>query len=89
MARVYGVPVRVWEHGGRPARFVWEGRVYVVQRIIDHWVTPRSGAASAKGQGPTARSSWRVQAGAGAASGHYELSHDSVSGAWLLARVAE
>ncbi|MEY9210754.1 nucleotidyltransferase [Thermobifida halotolerans] len=85
--RVYGVPVQVWEHDGRPTRFVWQGRLHVVRQILDHWVTVRSDISSGDGRRPPERTFWRVRAGAGADSGLYELRHDSTTGTWLLARV--
>ncbi|TDQ48779.1 DUF6504 family protein [Actinorugispora endophytica] len=87
MGQVYGVPVQVWDQGGRPARFVWQGRLYVVQQILEHWVTLRSDFTAGRARRPPARTFWRVRVGAGAESGVYELRHDSATDDWLLARV--
>jgi hypothetical protein len=39
MSRVYGEPVNVQARDdGRPARFVWRGRLYTVRAILEHWV---------------------------------------------------
>lgn len=86
--QVYGVPVQVWDQDGRPARFVWEGRIYVVQQVLDYWVALRSDFEAEFRGRPRERVFWRVRAGAGAALGVYELRHDSATGSWLLARVA-
>lgn len=82
----YGVPVRVWDRDGRPARFVWQGRVHVVRQVLDHWVTVRADFTG-DGRRPE-RVFWRVRAGVGADLGLYELRYDSATGVWLLARVA-
>lgn len=41
MSRVYGEPVDVRVRDGRPARFVWRGRLYTVLRVLEHWVVSR------------------------------------------------
>ena len=42
MSRVYGEPVNVQARDdGRPARFVWRGRLYTVRAILEHWVVNR------------------------------------------------
>lgn len=88
MGRIYGVPITVTEQGGRPVRFTWAGRVYVVRRIIDHWVALRANWSPAEhGDRLPERSHWRVEAGSERAPGVYELRHDSVTDEWLLARV--
>ena len=35
MPRIRGEPVEVWLRHGRPARFVWRGRLYVVLFVLD------------------------------------------------------
>jgi hypothetical protein len=40
--RVYGESVQVHARAdGRPLRFVWRSRVYVVRAILEHWVINR------------------------------------------------
>ena len=41
MSRVYGEPGDVWVRDGRPARFVWRGRLYPVLRVLENWVVSR------------------------------------------------
>jgi len=42
MSKVYGEPVNVQARDdGRPARFVWRGRLYTVRAILEHWVVNR------------------------------------------------
>ncbi|GAB3450441.1 hypothetical protein GCM10027570_25690 [Streptomonospora sediminis] len=87
MGHVYGVPITVTEHEGRPVRFVWQQRVYNVRRIVDHWITLRADwSPDVEDQLPQ-RAHWRVEAGAMGSPGVYELQHDSTSQEWLLARI--
>ena len=60
----YGVQITVVEDDGRPARFTWEGRVYGVRRIIDHWITLRMDWVPAREKRVPERKHWRVEAGA-------------------------
>lgn len=87
MSRYYGAQVTVVEDEGRPARFTWDGRVYGVRRIIDHWVNVRMDWAPMPGGGVPERWHWRVEAGTVRAQGVYELRKDTVSGQWSLSRV--
>ncbi|MFD0775931.1 DUF6504 family protein [Streptomonospora algeriensis] len=87
MGHVYGVPVAVTEHEGRPVRFVWQRRFYNVRHILDHWITLRSDWSPRAQEHLPQRAHWRVEAGSPGALGVYELQHDSASGEWLLARV--
>ena len=42
MSRVYGESVQVHARAdGRPLRFVWRSRLYVVRAILEHWVINR------------------------------------------------
>ncbi len=89
MGRSFGVPVVVCEQDGRPVRFTWEGRLFVVRRILDHWVSLRAEWVPAAQCRPPERQCWRVRVGVRAAQGVYELQHDVVDGEWRLARVWE
>lgn len=90
MSRVYGEPVDVWVHDGRPARFVWRGRLLEVLAVLDHWVISREWW-NQPGPVPAAaaeREFWRVEAvGLDAQRGTYELRRDTATHGWLLARV--
>lgn len=88
MSRAYGEPVEVWLTDGRPARFVWRGRLYTVRRVLEHWVAtrdwwrerhPEAGAAGG-------REFWRVEATPEREIGVYELRHDVETGTWMLSR---
>ena len=96
MNRVYGESVQVHARAdGRPLRFVWRSRLYVVRAILEHWVINRewwrepadSGEAgdSAAGPGQPELVFWRVEAapGQGLAVGVYELRRDA-AGTWTL-----
>jgi len=42
MSRVYREPAEVQaREDGRPARFVWRGRLYTVRSILEHWAVNR------------------------------------------------
>ena len=87
VGRYYGADVTVVEDDGRPTRFVWDGRVYGVRRIIDQWVTlRRDWTPGGSPQVPECRH-WRGEAGSAYSQGVYELRHDTTTGEWLLSRV--
>lgn len=93
MSRVYGEPVEVQtKPDGRPARFVWRGRLYTVHSVIGHWVVNREwwrdpGITPVQ---PELRF-WRVEAatGQGTPAGPYELRRDMATDTWTLRRVAD
>lgn len=87
VGRYYGVQITVVEDDGRPARFIWDGRVYGVRRIIDHWITLRMDWVPARENRVPERKHWRVEAGAAGPLGVYELRNEVRTGEWLLARV--
>ena len=41
VSKTYAEPVDVEVSDGRPARFVWRGRLYTVLGVLDHWVISR------------------------------------------------
>jgi hypothetical protein len=92
MNQVYGEPVNVQARDdGRPVRFVWRGRLYTVQAILEHWVINREwwrepGVPREPGQPEL--EFWRVQAspGQGLTAGIYGLRRQSATGAWTLRR---
>jgi hypothetical protein len=84
VSRVYGEPVEVWTSGGRPARFVWHGRLYTVLRVLEHWVATRDWLREA--DETTEREFWRVEAVPDSHIGVYELRHDAATDTWMLSR---
>ena len=94
MSMVYGEPVNVQARDdGRPARFVWRGRLYTVRAILEHWVINREWWQDPEASGPARAEPgqpelefWRVEAapGQGMAAGVYELRRDVATGAWTL-----
>jgi Family of unknown function (DUF6504) len=96
VSRVYGEPVDVWVRDGRPARFVWRGRLYIVLRVLERWMVSgewwkqqeeeQEGAEPGE---PTDHEFWRVEASPGRSvpPATYELRRDIATGSWLLARV--
>jgi Family of unknown function (DUF6504) len=89
MSRAYGDAVQVWLVEGRPSRFVWEGRLYTVLRVLDHWVTTRDWWRDRNPEAeaePTAREFWQVEATPDKEIGVYELRYDEASETWMLSR---
>src|SRR5690349_2553495 len=98
MSRVYGESVEVHcRADGRPLRFAWRSRLYVVRAILEHWVINRewwrdpadSGDSGDSGPGPGQPELvfWRVEAapGQGMTPEVYELRQDVATGAWTSA----
>ena len=97
MSRVYGEPVNVQARDdGRPARFVWRGRLYTVRAILEHWIinrewwqdpyVPASSGPTGSEPGQPELEFWRVEAsaGQGQAAEAYGLRRDASAGAWML-----
>ena len=93
MSRVYREPVEVQaREEGRPARFVWRGRLYTVRSVIGHWVVNREWwRESAPVPAQPELGFWRVEASAGQSFplGVYELCRDIAAGTWTLRRVID
>ena len=72
---------------GRPARFVWRGRLYAVRSVTDHWVVNREWWQE-PGSDPAQPELefWRVEAsaGRGMTAGVYELRRDAAADTWTL-----
>jgi hypothetical protein len=93
MSRVYGEPVDVQARDdGRPAGFVWWGRLYAVREVQEHWVVNRDwwrdfGPVPARLE----LQFWRVEAAAGPGqpAGVYELRRDAGARTWTLRRIAD
>jgi hypothetical protein len=87
VSRINAEPADVWLHDGKPARFVWRGRLYAVLIVVEQ---PAAGAAE---PGTGARKSaryelWRVEASPekNVPAVVYELRRDIQTGRWLLSR---
>ncbi|HNE89536.1 MAG TPA: DUF6504 family protein [Actinomycetota bacterium] len=94
MSRSYGraegsVDVKQTRDAGAPEQFVWRGRLYRVQHVLQQWDTSvtwwKDVATAPNG---TDLRTWRVEAAAGRCDtpGVYELSFDPVSSRWYLLR---
>ena len=88
MRGIRGEPVEVWLRHGRPARFVWRGRMYTVMFVLERREMP--GTALTDPVEPTAgdRECWRVEATPERAvpPTTYELCHDLAADRWSLSR---
>jgi hypothetical protein len=88
----YGDPVQVRARAdGRPCRFVWRSRLYLVRAICEHWVINREWwrEPAARAHGDPLRPElefWRVEVslGQGILPGVYELRQEIGTGAWML-----
>jgi Family of unknown function (DUF6504) len=91
MRPIRAEPVDVWLRHGRPARFVWRGRLYVVLFVLDRRLSlPPAPAAPPEGAGdqPPGHEHWLVEASAqqATAPGTYELTRDLATDRWTLSR---
>jgi hypothetical protein len=92
MSRVYGESVQVHDRAdGRPLRFVWRSRLYVVRAILEHWVISREWWCDPAGDqgtepGQPELEFWRVEAAPdpGLGVGVYELRREAATGQWIL-----
>jgi hypothetical protein len=96
MRVIRGEPVEVWLRDGRPARFVWRGRMYTVMFVLERPLalaaepeaglpqTPPDPADPASG----GRECWRVEATPERTvpPATYELCYDLTSDRWSLSR---
>lgn len=95
MRGIRGEPVEVWLRNGRPARFVWRGRMYTVMFVLDRQVTPVAtpadpdpAASGIADSGTGGSECWRIEATPerSVPSATYELCRDLASGRWRLSR---
>jgi hypothetical protein len=54
MRGIRGEPVEVWLRSGRPARFVWRGRMHTVIFVLERQVRPAATPADPGPSGPAA-----------------------------------
>ena len=95
MSKAYGEPVDVWVRDGKPARFAWRGRLYVVLGVLEYWVVSREWwKQQAQGEGaeagePSEHEFWRIEASPGRdiPAATCELRRDAAAGNWILTRV--
>jgi hypothetical protein len=57
MRGIRGEPVEVWLRNGRPARFVWRGRMHTVIFVLERQVRPAATAADPGPSGPASSGS--------------------------------
>jgi len=91
MRPIRGEPVDVWLRHGRPARFVWRGRLYVVLFVLDRRLSGPQPPAPSSEPGPEQAAThehWLLEATAqqATAPARYELSHDLTADRWTLSR---
>ncbi len=93
MSGVRSEPAEVWLNDGRPARFVWRGRLYTVIAMLERPAVDAAAAADAAevqaGRRPRPRwRCWRVTASPGknVPADAYRLCHDAEADRWRLSR---
>jgi hypothetical protein len=96
MRVIRGEPVEVWLRDGRPARFVWRGRMYTVMFVLERPLVRADesagefapSAATRDESEVGARDCWRVEATPERTvpPTTYELCHDLASDRWSLSR---
>jgi hypothetical protein len=96
MRAIRGEPVEVWLRDGRPARFVWRGRMYTVMFVLERPSAPTAEPAAVPARTPTdlagpaagGRECWRVEATPQRTvpPTTYELCRDPASDRWSLTR---
>jgi hypothetical protein len=107
MSRAYADPIDVRRAGevpaaeppeaaGRPAQFLWRGRLYVVREVIAHWIESTAwwGGSRRALEGaipPHEHEVWRVEAQAGRSdsTGVYDLRRDVAADRWVLSRAMD
>ncbi len=87
MRPIRGEPVEVWQRHGKPARFVWRGRIYTVLFVRDKRTVPGS-AQPGTGGGQSNRECWLVEATPERAvpASVFELCYDATADRWTLSR---
>ena len=85
MRPIRGEPVEVWQRDGKPARFVWRGRIYTVLFVRDKRTVPEPAEDSAE---PGNRECWLVEATPERAvpASIFELCYDAAAERWTLSR---
>jgi hypothetical protein len=92
MRGIRGEPAGVWLRDGRPARFVWRGRMYTVMFVLDRQLSPGPApvAPDVAPADPAAgdRECWRVEATPERTvpPTRFELCHDLTADSWSLTR---
>jgi hypothetical protein len=97
MRVIRGEPVEVWLRDGRPARFVWRGRMHTVMFVLERPLAlaaepeaglPMTPSADQPGVTPDGRECWRVEATPERTvpPATYELCYDPAGDRWSLSR---
>jgi hypothetical protein len=88
---MYSEPIGVKTQDGRPIRFVWRGRLYIVLGLLDHWVVSKEWWQQNDPDAdiPPEQEFWRIEAslGGGAPPAVCELRRDVETDTWLLVRI--
>lgn len=88
MGGIGGEPVEVWLRDGKPARFVWRGRMYTVMFVLDRRRMPGTELADPETGERGGSECWLVEATPVLAvpPATYELCRDVTADRWSLTR---
>lgn len=110
VTRLYGDAVNdavddvaeVRRHDDQPEQFLWRGRLYLIQAVLDHWIESGGWWQAARPAAPAGtfpgsplddgeREFWRVEAGFGrlGGTGVFDLCFDWSPGRWTIVRVQD
>jgi hypothetical protein len=87
-----GNAVEVWAPDGKPALLGWNGHLYTVTSVIEHWTTEVQQVEHGT-EDAIPDEAWTVEAlsdtKAGSTVGVYELRHYPTTSKWLVAKIEE
>ncbi len=88
MRPIRGEPVEVWQRHGKPARFVWRGRIYTVLFVRDKRTVPAAPQPPSHDASSVGRECWLVEATPERAvpASIFELCCDIATDRWTLSR---
>lgn len=85
MSKRYNEPIRVWSAQDKLQAFVWRGKLYRVQQVLESW-TVNSGWWQ---KAPENRRHTRVAASGNFGSGVFELYFERMKKQWFLFKVVD
>ena len=86
MSKRYNEPIRVWgDTGEKPQAFVWRGRLYRVQQVIQFWTVNNDWWQKK----PEHRQYSLVEASGNFGAGVFELYFEAIKKQWFLSKVMD
>ena len=84
MSKKYNEPIRAWGEAENPCSFVWRGKFYRVNRVLQVWQVRRG-----LWQQREDRTHVLVEASCTSNIGTYELYFEHIRKSWLMAKVVD